>query len=140
MKLHAFLKGLFVFAKVKSYVPRPGTGTEAELVTSFAIQELKTYETYNDLKSSWESTHNDNDDAKIEGVDSCLKHLEELYMTLALGAQGKLSPAAAFFGGVVGQEVIKACSGKYMPLNQWFHFEYTACLPGFGLDKMVPII
>ena len=42
LKLHAFLKGLLVFEKVKSYVPRPGNVTDAELVTSFAIQELKT--------------------------------------------------------------------------------------------------
>ena len=46
-------------------------------------------------------------------------------MTSALAGQ---VIAAAAFGGVVGQEVIKACSAN-MPLNQWFHFEYTACLP-----------
>eukprot|EP01156_Anaeramoeba_ignava_P017709 Anaeramoba_ignava/a89852_693.p1 GENE.a89852_693~~a89852_693.p1 ORF type:complete len:664 (+),score=187.61 a89852_693:633-2624(+) len=35
----------------------------------------------------------------------------------------------AFFGGVIGQEVIKACSGKYTPIQQWMYYDATECLP-----------
>lgn len=48
---------------------------------------------------------------------------------LASGACAELSPMAAFLGGVVGQEVLKACSGKFMPLNQWLYFDAVECLP-----------
>lgn len=43
-----------------------------------------------------------------------------------------MQPMAAFFGGVVAQEVVKF-TGKYQPLNQWLHldaFEVRARLSG----------
>lgn len=39
--------------------------------------------------------------------------------TLAHCAAGELNPMAAMFGGIVGQEVLKAVSGKFHPLHQW---------------------
>lgn len=33
------------------------------------------------------------------------------------------------FGGFVGQEVVKAVSGKFHPLFQWFHFDSIESLP-----------
>ena len=42
------------------------------------------------------------------------------------------SPLAAFFGGLVAQEVIK-CTGKYEPIRQWFYFETFEVL-GRGAD------
>ena len=37
---------------------------------------------------------------------------------LAQGARAALSPMAALLGGLVGQEVVKAASGKFHPLFQ----------------------
>ena len=39
---------------------------------------------------------------------------------LSCGARGDLPPMAAAIGGIVGQEVLKACSGKFSPIRQWF--------------------
>ena len=36
---------------------------------------------------------------------------------------------AAMFGGMVGQEVIKAVSGKFHPLHQWLYFDAIEALP-----------
>ena len=36
---------------------------------------------------------------------------------------GGRSPMAAVFGGLVGQEVIKAATGKFHPLFQWLYFD-----------------
>lgn len=33
------------------------------------------------------------------------------------------------FGGVIGQEVVKACTGKFHPLHQWFYFDSIESLP-----------
>lgn len=38
---------------------------------------------------------------------------------MAFTSQGCFSPLAASLGGIVGQEVLKALTGKYTPLKQW---------------------
>jgi len=42
---------------------------------------------------------------------------------------GELSPMCAAMGGIVAQEVMKACSGKFMPIYQWLYFDALECLP-----------
>jgi len=48
--------------------------------------------------------------------------------SLALYAALDFQPLAAFFGGVVAQEVVKF-TGKYQPLTQWFHLDAFEALP-----------
>lgn len=38
---------------------------------------------------------------------------------LSYTAQGALAPLCACVGGIVAQEMLKALTGKYMPINQW---------------------
>ncbi|XP_078066021.1 ubiquitin-like modifier-activating enzyme 1 [Mustelus asterias] len=54
---------------------------------------------------------------------------EGLVRKLAYVAAGNLSPINAFIGGVAAQEVMKACSGKFVPLSQWMYFDALECLP-----------
>ncbi|XP_013776079.1 ubiquitin-like modifier-activating enzyme 6 [Limulus polyphemus] len=42
---------------------------------------------------------------------------------LSFTARGQVTPLLAFLGGVVGQEVLKAVTKKFTPIQQWFHFE-----------------
>lgn len=35
----------------------------------------------------------------------------------------------AVIGGIVAQEVMKACSGKFSPIYQWLYFDAIECLP-----------
>jgi len=42
---------------------------------------------------------------------------------------GDVSPMNAAIGGIAAQEVMKACSGKFMPLRQWLYFDALECLP-----------
>lgn len=48
---------------------------------------------------------------------------------LARCARGNISPVAALVGGILGQEILKACSGKFMPVKQWFYFDAAETLP-----------
>ena len=48
-------------------------------------------------------------------------------------AAAVLSPVAAIFGGITGQEVIKAITGKFSPIFQWFYMDALECVP-----KVVP--
>jgi len=43
---------------------------------------------------------------------------ENLLRLFASGSKAVLNPMATMFGGIVGQEVVKACSGKFHPLYQ----------------------
>ena len=49
--------------------------------------------------------------------------------SLANTATGELSPMAALFGGIVGQEALKAISGKFHPLFQFLYFDSMESLP-----------
>lgn len=42
---------------------------------------------------------------------------------------GNLSPMAGGMGGIVAQEVLKAVSGKFMPIRQFLYFDCIECLP-----------
>ncbi|KAM3076209.1 E1 ubiquitin-activating protein [Clarireedia jacksonii] len=54
---------------------------------------------------------------------------EKLLAELSYQAQGDLNPMAAFFGGLAAQEVLKAVSGKFHPINQWMYFDSLESLP-----------
>ncbi|XWS29055.1 hypothetical protein CRYUN_Cryun25bG0124000 [Craigia yunnanensis] len=61
-------------------------------------------------------------DGRVEDINpKLLRHF-------AFGSRAVLNPMAAMFGGIVGQEVVKVCSGKFHPLfqffilTQWGHF------------------
>ncbi|XP_071717337.1 ubiquitin-activating enzyme E1 1-like [Rutidosis leptorrhynchoides] len=58
----------------------------------------------------------------------------KLLTDFAYGARAVLNPMAAMFGGIVGQEVVKACSGKFHPLLQFFYFDSVESLPTEPLD------
>ncbi|KAF4333407.1 ubiquitin-activating enzyme E1 [Fusarium beomiforme] len=65
--------------------------------------------------------------AEQEGLDIQLD--EKLLKELSYQAQGDLNPMAAYFGGIVAQEVLKAVSGKFQPINQWMYFDSLESLP-----------
>jgi len=54
---------------------------------------------------------------------------KKLLHHLASGSKTVLSPMCALLGGMVGQEVLKACSGKFMPIRQFLYFDAEEALP-----------
>jgi len=65
--------------------------------------------------------------AKVDTLD------ETVIKRLAFTARGYLNPMAAMFGGIIGQEVIKAASGKFHPITQWLYFDCVEALPATDL-------
>jgi len=65
-------------------------------------------------------------------IDSDAK--KRLIKHLASGSKAILSPMCAALGGIVGQEVLKACSGKFMPIKGFLYFDADECLP----DDILP--
>ncbi|KAF7144250.1 hypothetical protein RHSIM_Rhsim05G0223400 [Rhododendron simsii] len=72
--------------------------------------------------------NNSLEDGRIEEID------QKLIRSFAFGARAVLNPMAAMFGGIVGQEAVKACSGKFHPLFQFFYFDSVESLPSDPLD------
>uniref|UniRef100_A0A453IAH3 E1 ubiquitin-activating enzyme n=1 Tax=Aegilops tauschii subsp. strangulata TaxID=200361 RepID=A0A453IAH3_AEGTS len=67
-------------------------------------------------------------DYKMDELD------EKLLQHFASGSRAVLNPMAAMFGGIVGQELVKACSGKFHPQYQFFYFDSLESLPTYALD------
>jgi ubiquitin-activating enzyme E1 len=59
---------------------------------------------------------------------------KETFEKAVANAGSSISPMAAFFGGIVAQEIVKY-TGKYSPLKQWLHFDIYETLPRQEVNK-----
>ncbi|KAM9758223.1 ubiquitin-like modifier-activating enzyme 1 [Menidia menidia] len=101
--LHLAFQALHSFVKREQRLPHSWSQSDAEALLVL-VREL-------------------NEVAELEKLD------EAAVRNLAYTARGDLAPMNAFFGGLAAQEVIKACSGKFTPLQQWLYFDALECLP-----------
>eukprot|EP00656_Telonema_subtile_P030384 TRINITY_DN33363_c0_g1_i2.p1 TRINITY_DN33363_c0_g1~~TRINITY_DN33363_c0_g1_i2.p1 ORF type:complete len:981 (+),score=282.27 TRINITY_DN33363_c0_g1_i2:194-3136(+) len=53
----------------------------------------------------------------------------DLARKLASVAAAEISPMSSVIGGLVAQEVLKVCTAKFTPLDQWLYFDAFECLP-----------
>ena len=107
--LHVGFAALEAFvAENDGALPKPGNDADAAAVVAHAKR-------INDAKPAG---------AKIDDVDP-----NGVVTLLAKTSRGYVNPMCAMFGGVIGQEVVKACTGKFHPLNQWFYFDSVESLP-----------
>ncbi|XP_075727879.1 ubiquitin-like modifier-activating enzyme 1 [Rhipicephalus microplus] len=106
--LHVGFQALHAFQKKHSRLPRPWDKEDAAEVVRMAKAK-------NELMSS-----------PLAGLD------EKLLTTMACVSAGSLCPIQAVIGGIAAQELMKACSSKFMPIQQWFYFDALECLPQTG--------
>jgi len=118
--LHQAFRALDKFSSENARLPSPGDMADANRVLEIAQA----------INSSGPFSAGSLED---EGV-------VRLIHQLALGAKGLISPMAAFLGGIMGQEVLKACSGKFTPIKQFFYFDAAEALPDsfLGPDEVQP--
>lgn len=55
---------------------------------------------------------------------------------LANVAYGQLAPMHSVIGSIVAQEIMKACTGKFTPLYQWFYFDAINIIPEIRPDHV----
>lgn len=53
----------------------------------------------------------------------------DLIKTFSKVCAGNINPMTSFIGGIVAQEVMKSCSGKFSPIFQWLYFDAIESLP-----------
>ncbi|XP_074264485.1 ubiquitin-activating enzyme E1 1-like [Silene latifolia] len=109
--LHLAFQALDKFISELGRFPAAGSEADAEKLKSFVTE-------INDSSA----------EGRLENID------QNLLRHFAFGARAVLNPMAAMFGGIVGQEVIKACSGKFHPLFQFYYFDSLESLPSEPLD------
>lgn len=66
--------------------------------------------------------------AAVDGSNDTEINIDLLSIFAKVSA-GDLNPINATIGGIVAQEVMKACSGKFHPIYQWLYFDAIECLP-----------
>ncbi|XP_008284378.1 ubiquitin-like modifier-activating enzyme 1 [Stegastes partitus] len=101
--LHLAFQALHSFVKKEQQLPRSWSQSDADSLLA-TVREL-------------------NKVAQLTNLD------EAAVRSLSYTARGDLAPMNAFIGGLAAQEVIKACSGKFKPLQQWLYFDALECLP-----------
>lgn len=85
----------------------------------FLMTNLLDFERPNKLHALWLN--------HLKGADLSALPLSTEYI---IGIGKELTPINSIIGGLAAQEVMKACSGKFMPIRQWFYFDDFECLPG----------
>uniref|UniRef100_A0A4W4EV33 E1 ubiquitin-activating enzyme n=1 Tax=Electrophorus electricus TaxID=8005 RepID=A0A4W4EV33_ELEEL len=106
-QLHVGFQALHAFEKKHSRSPKPWNQSDADELVALA----------NDVNAAQSGP------AKQDELD------EGLLKKLSCMAAGDLAPVNAFIGGLAAQEVMKACTGKFMPIMQWLYFDALECLP-----------
>eukprot|EP00890_Picochlorum_soloecismus_P002580 jgi/Picsp_1/3322/NSC_06161-R1_ubiquitin-activating enzyme e1 len=116
--LHVGFQAVEEFCSVHKRMPKPGDETDANIVIDFAHKINEKYP--------------DNVRANID---------KKVIFHLSSSWSAELNPMAAAIGGVVGQEVVKAASGKFHPIFQWFYFDSIESLPEdlIPADELAPI-
>uniref|UniRef100_A0A8C9NKQ2 E1 ubiquitin-activating enzyme n=1 Tax=Serinus canaria TaxID=9135 RepID=A0A8C9NKQ2_SERCA len=61
---------------------------------------------------------------------------EDLVRAFASVSAGDLCPVAAVVGALAAQEVLKAITGKFVPLEQWLYFDALECLALAGAAQL----
>ncbi|MCI4387400.1 hypothetical protein PGIGA_G00073530 [Pangasianodon gigas] len=105
-QLHVGFQALHAFEKKHGRSPKPWNQSDADELVALAGE-------VNAAQSG---------SAKQEELD------QALLKKLSCVAAGDLAPVNAFIGGLAAQEVMKACTGKFMPIMQWLYFDALECL------------
>lgn len=111
-QLHLAYQTLHEFIKEHGRVPRPKCVHDLDLFTQKAksLNETNTF--------------------KVEELD------DKLLREFGSQSSGDLCPMQAVLGGMAAQEVMKACSGKFMPVMQYMYFDALECLAEEGADQI----
>lgn len=112
-QLHMAFRGLEAFEKDHGALPEPGNVAHAQEVFQRTVA-------YNGAVPD--------DDVSFKLSEKDLQDEEKLIQRLAMCSRGQVSPICALMGGIMGQEVLKACSGKFMPIRQWFYYDAVEAL------------
>ena len=126
-QVHVAFRALEAFQETHGHLPEPGNVEHANEVYQQTLRLAEAFATATD--STLKLTAKEIEDE------------EKLIKRLSLCARGQVAPICALLGGIMGQEVLKACSGKFMPVKQWFYYDAIEALHDTPLsaDEVAPL-
>ena len=110
LALHVAVLALDRFIEQVGHVPRPWNDEDAGIFVQLAREV------------------NQSIDADLRPAELN----ETVLKTFAMTCCGEICPITAAFGGIAGQEVLKACSGKFAPIQQFLYYDAFEALPPRG--------
>jgi ubiquitin-activating enzyme E1 len=124
------VQGLLAFRESSGQWPTPGSAVPSlPLFLLFRISFLQK-EHANRVVDLVEAIYTKaSADNKVDDASKKWIHL------IAKHCAGVISPMCAAFGGIIGQEIIKAVSSKYTPIKQFFFNDSIECLPSNDLNE-----
>lgn len=114
---HCIYNAISQFQETTGRLPSPISQEEAKSVLAKAAEFAQSLEI-----TKKEGNETVKVEVKVNVEDEALLHL-----CRASGA--RICPMTAFLGGIMGQEVLKACTGKFSPIRQFFYFDARQVLP-----------
>ena len=130
--LHVAVLTLDRFIEQVGHVPRPWNDEDAGIFVQVAReigQSIVAESQSNDAESQSDhaaTDQSDHADLRPAGLN------ETVLKTFAMTCCGEICPITAAFGGIAGQEVLKACSGKFAPIQQFLYYDAFEALPPRG--------
>lgn len=90
------------------------------------------------MNSVWDTAKSLDNYGILKNYDDVLS--SSIVRHLASGSRTILSPMCTALGGIVGQEVLKACSGKFTPIKGFLYLDAIETLPdtNLTLEEVTP--
>lgn len=123
-QLHVATWALFEFEDRHGRLPEPHNDEDCAEVLAIAKEDIQHL----------------SDETRLAGKEPfAVEELDEdVIKQTALYADIELHPFAAFFGGIIAQEIVKF-TGKFTPLQQWMHLDAFEVLPDERPTDATPI-
>eukprot|EP00743_Colponemidia_sp_Colp-15_P000554 GILK01000622.1.p1 GENE.GILK01000622.1~~GILK01000622.1.p1 ORF type:complete len:1037 (+),score=209.76 GILK01000622.1:77-3187(+) len=114
-QLHVAINALHTFRSRHGMLPELNNEAHAQEVLEIAREFNKTNVAANEANPANQAT-------VVDEVE------ENVVRNVSMYARAQISPLAAFFGGIVAQEVVKH-TGKFTPLRQFLYFDAFEVIP-----------
>ena len=96
---------------------------EFYLKNNYTLPELNNMEQAKNIEENVKKMYNDIKKNNNSFFSNIQEYDEKIVLNVARWAAANIPPICSFFGGIVAQEIIKTI-GKYIPINQWFIYDF----------------
>lgn len=126
LTLHACFETLERFRREKGRAPKPGSAKDAnafgKMVKACALLETVAQAQHAAAAAARKKK------GKAKGPEP-VEVNERVAEVFARTCRGALAPMCSVVGGTAAQEVLKACTGTFVPLRQYLFFDAVEALP-----------
>lgn len=129
LTLHACFETLGRFRREKGRAPKPGSAKDAKAFGKM-VKACALLETVADAQHAAAAAARKKKKGKAKAKSPEPVEVDErVAEVFARTCRGALAPMCSVVGGTAAQEVLKACTGTFVPLRQYLFFDAVEALP-----------